>query len=540
VSVGDYNAFQLNDGYVDVIGTIKGTPTPQDQVVLASNDLVSPDLIDLIETAPADQRYSYVFGGNAQEIDHVLITTNLQQLSTGISYGRNDADFPEVFRSDPLRPERISDHDPIVAYFTLPAGTQTLVSSTANPSAVGQSVTIVATVMNQGSPVAQGSITFKKGTTTLAGPSTVNAGGQASFSTSTLSVGDNTIIAEYSGAVTFSASTGTLVQTVIDNIPPTIKCPENIFVTVEHDKPGANVTFEVTASDSFGVASISSTPPSGSLFPPGVTTVTSTATDVHGNKSTCTFMITVNRSPDCSTAMPSIAEIWPPNHKFVDIKITNVQDPDGDPIAVIITKITQDEPLNISGDGNTVPDGGGLGTSTARVRAERSASKQVPDNGRVYEISFTVTDGKGGTCDGKVKTCVPHDQGKGKKSIDDGQRYNSVTGQTETIVVTGSYAEGVSEALEVGTVPTEYSLANAYPNPFNPVTTIQYDIPEQSTVRLAVYDMLGREVAVLVSEQKEAGRYLVTFDARRLTSGVYIYRIQAGGFVQNKKFVLLK
>src|SRR5262249_24254374 len=58
LSVGDYNAFQFNDGYVDSIGTIKGTPTPADQVVLASSDLVNPDLTDLVDSAPQDQRYS--------------------------------------------------------------------------------------------------------------------------------------------------------------------------------------------------------------------------------------------------------------------------------------------------------------------------------------------------------------------------------------------------------------------------------------------------------------------------------------------------
>src|SRR6185295_15908716 len=67
ISVGDYNAFQFSDGYVDSIGTIKGTPTPSDQVTLASPDLVTPDLVDLVETAPATERYSFVFDGNAQE-----------------------------------------------------------------------------------------------------------------------------------------------------------------------------------------------------------------------------------------------------------------------------------------------------------------------------------------------------------------------------------------------------------------------------------------------------------------------------------------
>lgn len=117
VSVGDYNAFQFSDGYVDMIGTIKGTPTPATQVVIASSDLVNPDLIDLVEQAPADQRYSFTFDGNAQTLDHELITPNLFPNFSGIHYARSNGDFPEVYRSDANRPERLSDHDMPVAYF---------------------------------------------------------------------------------------------------------------------------------------------------------------------------------------------------------------------------------------------------------------------------------------------------------------------------------------------------------------------------------------------------------------------------------------
>jgi len=118
VSVGDYNAFQFNDGYGDSIGTIKGTPTPVNEVVLASGDLVNPDLTELIEMVSADQRYSFSFDGNAQALDHELITGNLLTAFSHLEYARNNSDFPEVFRNDPSRPERISDHDMPVAYFT--------------------------------------------------------------------------------------------------------------------------------------------------------------------------------------------------------------------------------------------------------------------------------------------------------------------------------------------------------------------------------------------------------------------------------------
>ena len=119
ISVGDYNAFDVNDGYVDVIGTIKGTPAPPDQVVLASPDLVNPDLTDLVSTLPADQRYSYTFDGNAQVLDHELVNQPMMSRLARFAYARNDSDFPTIYYGDPSRPERISDHDMPVAYFSL-------------------------------------------------------------------------------------------------------------------------------------------------------------------------------------------------------------------------------------------------------------------------------------------------------------------------------------------------------------------------------------------------------------------------------------
>ncbi len=94
-------------------------------------------------------------------------------------------------------------------------------------------------------------------------------------------------------------------------------------------------------------------------------------------------------------------------------------------------------------------------------------------------------------------------------------------------------------------VPTEFTLFQNYPNPFNPSTVIKYQIPNSNTqisnnVTLKVYDILGREVATLVNEQRKAGYYEVEFDGSNLTSGIYFYRIQAGQFVEIKKMVLVK
>ena len=85
-----------------------------------------------------------------------------------------------------------------------------------------------------------------------------------------------------------------------------------------------------------------------------------------------------------------------------------------------------------------------------------------------------------------------------------------------------------------------YNLFQNYPNPFNPATAINYQLPENGFVTLKIYDILGEEVASLVNEQKNQGRYSVNFDASRLASGVYIYRLQVNHYVSSKKMLLLK
>ena len=91
-----------------------------------------------------------------------------------------------------------------------------------------------------------------------------------------------------------------------------------------------------------------------------------------------------------------------------------------------------------------------------------------------------------------------------------------------------------------GEVPQHFMLLQNFPNPFNPSTTIKFELPGASDVRLVVSDMLGREVSVLVNGRKEAGVHEIKFDGSALASGVYFYRLQAGSFVQTKKLVILR
>ena len=79
-----------------------------------------------------------------------------------------------------------------------------------------------------------------------------------------------------------------------------------------------------------------------------------------------------------------------------------------------------------------------------------------------------------------------------------------------------------------------------YPNPFNPSTTIKYELPKSSELGLSVSDVFGREVAILVNDRREAGVHEVKFDDSNLASGVYFYRIEAGNFVQTRKFMFVR
>ncbi|OGO45246.1 MAG: hypothetical protein A2W37_13100 [Chloroflexi bacterium RBG_16_63_12] len=152
----------------------------------------------------------------------------------------------------------------------------------------------------------------------------------------------------------------------------------------------------------------------------GTDTFAYTVGDGNGGTDTATVTITVNPAntlPDCSAATTDEVSIWSPDKTFRPVHVIGVTDPDGDPVTIIITSLFQDEST-----GNNWPDGRGIGTDTAELRAERDGN----GDGRVYHIFFDASDGRGGLCSGEVKIgVVPHDQGSGINAIDQGALYNS-------------------------------------------------------------------------------------------------------------------
>jgi N-acetylneuraminic acid mutarotase len=102
------------------------------------------------------------------------------------------------------------------------------------------------------------------------------------------------------------------------------------------------------------------------------------------------------------------------------------------------------------------------------------------------------------------------------------------------------YTDSVITEVSREHLPYEFALIQNYPNPFNPTTTISYDLPKATNVILKVYNILGEEIATLVNKVMPAGHQSVAFNAAKLASGMYIYRIEAGSFVQVKKMLLMK
>ncbi|MGE3275210.1 MAG: lamin tail domain-containing protein [Vicinamibacterales bacterium] len=119
VSVGDYNAFEVNDGYVDVMGIVRGNQAPATEVVNHSASVVNPGMVSA--ALPGD--YSYVFDGNAQSLDHILLSADAAAALALFAHARINADFPETARGDASTPTRLSDHDPAIAYFAFAADT---------------------------------------------------------------------------------------------------------------------------------------------------------------------------------------------------------------------------------------------------------------------------------------------------------------------------------------------------------------------------------------------------------------------------------
>ncbi len=134
---------------------------------------------------------------------------------------------------------------------------------------------------------------------------------------------------------------------------------------------------------------------------------------------------------------------------------------------------------------------------------------------------------------------VVGNEGGGKSVKQFGSHEISSPNSRPTLVVTFTPLVTAVED-EKGRLPTEYNLAQNFPNPFNPVTTVAYQLPQSGRVSLIVYDLLGAEVATLVNSVQTAGIHSVKWNAINVASGIYFYRLEAGNFTQTRKLVVIK
>jgi uncharacterized protein len=164
VVLGDFNAFEFNDGYGDSMGTVTGLPSPDDTTVVPGDgvDLVDPDLYDLTFLNTPDVSYSYAFDGNVQSLDHILANAALMEAADvdalSVSHARINADFPAIARNATDSPTRLSDHDPTLLLLRLKAAQSAdlHVAASVSPGSVlpGETATFTVDVGNAGPDVA--------------------------------------------------------------------------------------------------------------------------------------------------------------------------------------------------------------------------------------------------------------------------------------------------------------------------------------------------------------------------------------------------
>lgn len=280
VSLGNFNAFEFNDGYADVVGTLVGSPAGGDQVATVATVFVSPNLVNVTHSLPAAERYSAIGNGNAQALDHVLASASLAPQFVGAARPRVNADFEDHLRENTSTPNRLSDRDPMVAYFSFLPDVAAPVLANVPADQVVEAGSAAGTVVTFDTPTATDNVDPSVSVSCAPG------------SGSTFGVGTTAVECTAHDAAGNPATASFLV-TVQDSTAPSLSLPGQIAQDTTSPS-GTAVTFTVSATDAVTPAlTVSCTPASGSTFAVGDTVVTCTAADAAGNVATGSFVVTV-------------------------------------------------------------------------------------------------------------------------------------------------------------------------------------------------------------------------------------------------------
>lgn len=233
-----------------------------------------------------------------------------------------------------------------------------------------------------------------------------------------------------------------------------------------------------------------------------------------------------NLPPDCSHAHASAETLWPADHRWVPVGIEGVADPDGDPVTITITSVRQDEPVDALSDGAGCPDAV-IDGETVRLRAERAAQ----GNGRVIQVGFEASDGRGGVCAGTVPVCIPHDQGTNPQPCkDDGAEYDAL-GECPAPGRRGDLVAQPEESLTPALRPLRTDGTNAI---------VAYVIAHEADVTLALFDLSGRRVKMIARGPRAAGEHEVAWGTSELPPGVYYYQLVSGELSLTRSIVITR
>lgn len=344
------------------------------------------------------------------------------------------------------------------------------------------------------------------------GALTVDISGSVDASTP----GDYAITYTATDAAGNSASVSRTVH-VVDTTPPAVALNGDAAVTLEaavdsYEEAGASA---VDACDGEVAVVVTGSVDADTV---GEYVLTYTATDAAGNSASVSRTVSViDTTPPVIASTVISTSLWPPNHSMhlilSGISAADINDGALSPVIVV----SSDEAANGKGDGNTDVDfeviESGDGSYDVYVRAERNGK----NDGRTYTVTVDASDAAGNAAEQQVFTAeVAKSQGKGK---------------------------GKNAKLAI--VPDSYGLNAAMPNPFNPSTTIAYQLPVAGEVSLVVYNAMGQQIRVLEQGFRAPGVHQIEWNGRddsgrAVSSGLYLYRFISAGLVETQSMTLLK